>query len=89
MLESIQLELKQEKQAKLEVEATVGQLELELKKLKADLHVREERSILDFGFSDQLYEHLSCMFLQDYLAFLLFIKADQKMQSLVISFTVL
>ena len=40
LLESIQRELKQEKQAKLEVEAAVGQLELEVKKLKADLHVR-------------------------------------------------
>ena len=43
------MELKQEKQAKLEVEATVGQLELELKKLKADLHVRGKNP----GFGDQ------------------------------------
>lgn len=40
LIESVQQELKQEKQAKQEAEATVGQLELEIKKLQADLHVR-------------------------------------------------
>lgn len=33
------MDLKDERQAKLELQATVSQLELEVKKLKADLHV--------------------------------------------------
>lgn len=43
-LELIQQELKQEKQAKQEAEVTISQLELEIKKLKADLHVRRHLS---------------------------------------------
>ncbi len=33
------MDLKDERHAKLELQATVSQLELEVKKLKADLHV--------------------------------------------------
>ena len=56
------MELKQEKQAKLEVEATVGQLELEVKKLKADLHVRDRKSNVANAILmiSGLYEHLTC-----------------------------
>ena len=56
------MELKQEKQAKLEVEATVGQLELEVKKLKADLHVRDRKSNVAnvVLMISGLYEHLTC-----------------------------
>ena len=56
LLESAQQELKQEKQAKLEAEATIGQQELEIKKLKADLHVRLRTFIflpLLLNFCDQ------------------------------------
>ena len=38
-LEILSVDLKDERQAKMELQSTVGQLELEVKKLKADLHV--------------------------------------------------
>ena len=38
-MEVMNMDLKDERQAKLELQATVSQLELEVKKLKADLHV--------------------------------------------------
>lgn len=42
------MDLKDERQAKLELQSTVSQLELEVKKLKADLHVS---SLINFTLS--------------------------------------
>lgn len=38
-MELMNMDLKDERQAKMELQTTVSQLELEVKKLKADLHV--------------------------------------------------
>lgn len=43
------MDLKDERQAKIGLQATVSQLELEVKKLKADLHVSLEFSSSQFG----------------------------------------
>ena len=40
-MELMNMDLKDERQAKLGLQSTVGQLELEIKKLKADLHVSQ------------------------------------------------
>ena len=40
------MDLKDERQAKLELQATVSQLELEIKKLKADLHVSPKLQVI-------------------------------------------
>ncbi len=40
-MELMSMDLKDERQAKLDLQSTVGQLELEIKKLKADLHVSD------------------------------------------------